>query len=159
MSITMRDPFEGIETVEVFGGGGNYVGPGMHAFEIERCILKDTREQGLAFIAELKVIESTNETHAPGTRRTFFQGFKYRETALGQIKAFVMAAYGYDPRDPQALALCEGKIRELTTRATSEENILCGRKVACEGYDSLTKKEKRPIVKLIWTAIEEPGQL
>lgn len=78
-------------------GQGQYFLPGHVVIaRIESVQLKSTRAGAMAIIAECSVIRSTSPDMPPGDARTWFQDFKFRESALGLVNSFIAAACGFD---------------------------------------------------------------
>lgn len=131
--------------------GGNYVEPGNYLFEIQRCKEQDSQANSSVkfFVAELKVLEAqqTNDDVKPngvGTEPSWLvqlTGTKYPDLALGNVKAFLHAAYG-------ALAAKEGEEppeedeigEDAAELAISEENPLAGVRITGKAFYKKTRE-------------------
>lgn len=140
----MSSLWSGMKSAPV-GGRGNFLKAGYHFdIEIDRCLTLETREKGLAFIAEFKVLTSTCQDIQPGSSCSWYQsmGRNIRETALSAIKGFIAAASGLDPRkDAQRIKdELDPGIEEMMDAVTGQENVLCGTKIHVETYSKQTKE-------------------
>lgn len=102
------NPFQGLATAKP-SVGGDYLGPGQHLIEVKLCKYQqsqDPKKLGQPqFIAELTVLKSTDaagkEGYPAGTKRSWFVAMT-TEKAKAEIKAFVIAALGHDPKQIEA---------------------------------------------------------
>lgn len=84
--------------------------PGKFSLSIIRTLVKQTQKSGVAFIAEMVVVESNTSAHPVGANRTWFQSFKSPQIAMGAIKAFTAAALGVATNDADGLRGLESTI-------------------------------------------------
>ena len=80
--------FKGTNTAAVFEKG-TFLAPGNYLVEVERCLVKVTRKAGPAFIAELRILETSNPAHQIGQKVTWFQALKDADVSRPALKAFV----------------------------------------------------------------------
>lgn len=110
--------------------GGIYVLPGVYRFELLACKHVNMRTGKQAFVAELRVLESTNPQRMPGSTCSWMVTLD-QEPALGNIKAFIMAA-----------APCkeEQVSEDLVLLVIGEKNPLKGRIVRASAVNIKTKR-------------------
>lgn len=110
--------------------GGAYLLAGQHLFEIKALKQPPKLRAGDCFIAELKVVESTNPNHEVGQSVSWVRNVtKHKEMALGDIKAFLAAVAGI----PEEAV--DKKGAEL---AVSEAQPFAGRFIRCEAWNVKT---------------------
>ena len=131
-----EDLVTGIENAE-YGGKKPYLAaPGLYTLEVERCMHKETRERGDAFIVEFKVIDSTNPTNPAGSSAAWFRDFKYKESAQAAIKEFLGAILKKPKAEVDPVA------RALLIEAVGESNPLEGATLKCETFMVKTRAGK-----------------
>ncbi len=136
------------------GGGGNYLPAGFNGdVKIKRCQLHKGFQADEAFIAEFEIL-STNMPGKvdEGTSASWYQGKlnhpKMRGTALGEVKGFVAAVCGIDPRDAKAIKeRVDPELVALMEAVTGEENAFEGRTVHVETWNKVTKEQKKDFTK------------
>lgn len=131
--------------------GGNYIRPGNYLFKVNRVKAIESQAPGKDsfFVAELKVIESEAveddiKPNRPGSDASWLVELpgEYPDLALGNIKAFLLAAYG----SLAAAAGEEGPESDddiddgAAEEAVSEENPLAGVYVEGRAYHKKTNK-------------------
>lgn len=143
--------WDGLEDAEV-GEGGNYLGLGIFDIEVVRCLVKKRRAKGLAFIAELRLLTSTNPDQQAGSQVAFFQGMDDKEIAFRAIKEFMAAICGLRPREDKERIKHEldPQIKQLTAMAVGPQNALAGRRAHVETYKKTTVKNKKEIILPRW---------
>lgn len=134
-----------IATAEVYGQG-NYFKPGFSGdVEIVRCLTKDTRENGVAFIVECKVasLDQANQAdHPVGQQRTWFQGMeKYPESALSAVKEFMLGVFGIPLEDTAKADELGAILPGMMEQVCGESNVLKGRRVHLYTFNKVTKKK------------------
>ena len=90
--------FGGIEGAK-YSEGGVYVLPGVYRFQILECkYIKTGPHKGSkdCFVAELKIVESTNPERLPGSVCSHMVTITGNPSALGNIKQFISAAAACD---------------------------------------------------------------
>ncbi len=129
---TTAELFSGIESANITERG-NPLGVGLYTLEVTKCINKHTFKQGDAFIVEFKVLSSTNEEHAVGTKASWYRSMQYRNSAHGEIKAFTLALLGKDPQaDAEEIQRDINPHIAKTLIAAVDQNAFKGQKVAAE---------------------------
>jgi hypothetical protein len=114
--------WDGLKSAQVFEKGA-YLGPGTYDAEIVRILTKQTQKSGLGFIVELKVINSNNPEHKPGSKASWFQSMKSPPQAFAAIKEFVAAVLGIPAKEKDRLAAeIDPIIEKLMDRLTGAEN-------------------------------------
>lgn len=86
----MSGMFDGIENAQSFDSGV-YPEPGVYELQINRCLGKPDRFGVKMFIAELKILASTNPLRPPGTSMSWIVKLN-KDPALGNIKGFMEQA-------------------------------------------------------------------
>lgn len=154
----MSQEFSGLQSAQTFERGA-YLAPGLYHVEVVRCLTKETEKSGKAFIVELRILESSNPTHAVGTLATYFQKMADRKIAFPAIKEFIAGALSYDMKQPEAKDLFEKHINpyieQYALAATDGRNVFKGRKVFVQ-VD--LKKTKRGFDFSQHTWIVDPNQ-
>lgn len=125
------------------GAGGVYFLPGHYVAEVDAIKVVDTRKGGALFVAECKILESDNEDRKAGRRCSWAMSMD-KDAAAGNIKAFLGACIGRDPRDEASLEApdSDGKpvdwdsIAEL---AVADEQPMKGTKIEIEAVSRLKK--------------------
>lgn len=138
--------WDGIESAEIFERG-NYIKPGFKGVvEIMRTIGKETRASGLAFIVELKIVQTNmSEEHPVGQKGTWFQKMTDRTVAFPAVAAWAAACAGYEPHQKDAIkAEVMPHLRETMKHATDNpsNNTFIGCKLRLETVQLTTKKEQ-----------------
>lgn len=141
----MASIWSGMKSVAV-SGRGNFLPPGGHFdVQIDRCMAFETREKGLAFIAEFKVLTSTHADVQPGSSGAWYQSLRanIRETAFSNIKGLITSALGLDSRkDAERIKTeLDPEIETFMDLVTGEENALCEKIVHVETFLKKTKED------------------
>lgn len=126
---------------------------GVYTLEITKCILKNTRKSGLAFIAELTVLESNNPAHPVGSKRSWFQKMADLDVAHGSLKIFAAAVLGFDPmtQKEEIKAKLDPEIEAIMDAACDEgQQVFRGKRVAVECVPTTTKEKKLPFTRHNW---------
>jgi hypothetical protein len=145
---------------QVFGKGV-YVEEGRHRLMIDKVICQRTEIDGAVketYLAECKVIASTNPSHEVGSTRTYAESTKNKGW-MGRWKAFLAAAAGADPgklspTDQETISDMIAAIRYDEFRAQKRwpENFLHGRVVDCEGMPGKSQGGT-PITNKKWSPV------
>lgn len=140
-SIDILPDFEGLDKREA-SQQGNYFSPGEYDVEIKRCMMRDTARSGRVFLVETTITKSSDEKETPiGSSRTWIQGQKNREIGQRAALSFLIAAMGFDvkdPKDAEGVKKVQAASPALMTKAC-RENSLAGTKV----HVSVTKKKNQ----------------
>jgi len=128
--------------------GGLYLKPGNYLLQI-LAVKEQASQVGSRkfFIAEMKVIEATKtdptiEPNGVGTEPSWLVELpgKYPDLALGNIKNFLMAAYGFQAEAEGEEAPDEDDIDEdAADAAVTEDNPLMGVFVNAQAFQKKTK--------------------
>lgn len=160
------DEFRAAMRQAVPSGRGNYVEEGTHTLQIVRVLYKRTVINAKAkesYIAELKIVHSTNPTHEVGSQRSYIEnpdnlGYD------GRFKAFMIAACGLDPsvklsaENNEAMVdfLAALRFDEYRAQKGYPENWLAGRMVVCAGSKGQSRSGS-PVTNKIWTPYVAPA--
>lgn len=144
MSNAVNNPFAGrVRDAQVFENGA-YLSPDGHfVLEIERVLVKTSRQKKELFIAEMRVLESNKAEDPVGSKRSWCQDMN-ADGAFGEIKKFVYATLGLEwSRDKEKIkAEIDPKIEAILFEAIGATNPLKGVKVVCDTQSKLTKAGK-----------------
>lgn len=133
--------YDGIEDAQAPSATANsYIQPGNYLLEVDVLKEVDTDQQGTAFIAEFKVLESDNPAFAPGTTTTWFRALRQRPSK-GEIKGLA-----------QALNQGQEVTADLVEGMVDESNPAAGLKVRCRAWEHTTKAGK-PFTKTVFTPV------
>lgn len=111
--------WDGIEDAEIFERG-NYVKPGFDGIvEMRRTIAKSTLKTGLAFIVEMRALESNLTDHPVGSKLTWFQKMTDKTVAFPAVKAWVAACLGLEAHQKEEIERdVSPHVKELMKQAT-----------------------------------------
>lgn len=133
--------FSGITEVSS-SQGGQWVKPGKHHFKITALKSPPRLRAGQCFIAELKVISSTNPDYTEGQSVSWVRNItKHKEMALGDVKAFIAAA----------LNIKEDQVNEeIADGVVAPDQPLKNYEVLCEAFNRPTK-DGGEFTRTLWT--------
>jgi hypothetical protein len=135
-------------------GGGNYLGVGIHRLKIKKLTSRESQRPqnkgDVMAIVEFEVIESSNETHTPGSSRSWVVNMKHGVTALGNLKSFLQAA----AQLPDSVVNDES-FDDLSDEMFGPLNPLMGFTVVAEGFLIETVAKKQPFTKFNWESDPE----
>lgn len=136
--------FSGMKDAQ-YSDGGVYLLDGNYVLEITELKSGTTRQDLNYFVAECKILQSTNPARKPGTVVSWFVGIKKDTPALADIKRF--------------LAVC-GEVEDTEVddaaaeMSVSDEQPFAGRVLRAAATTITTKKNKRDFTKVVWTNFE-----
>lgn len=137
----LKRVFKGASTAKVTKKG-QYLSKGQYVLRVRATTVISTNDGPDAFIMEGEVVESSEPiAHPIGTERSWFQGFKYRDSALGEIKKFAYAALGLDMTniaDKEKIEKLDGGMDAFLEKMV-ENNGVAGTVVRCECIERETK--------------------
>jgi hypothetical protein len=143
--------------------GGQYLEPGTYTLQIKRVKLQESAAKSRTewFIVEFKVIDTDHEKIKPGDERSWLVELpgEWPELSLGNIKAFLMTAYG-------SMAVAEGdeppteeEIGDEEGEAACEEDgPLVGVFVNAFAYNKKTKQD-RDFTRVKWSIPDNLDEL
>ena len=144
----MSGPFSGISDAEIFERGKYMKGGFRGAVEVVRTVLKQTRASGIAFIVELRVVETNMpEDHPVGSKGTWFQKMSDASVALPSIKAWAAACGGYhahekDEIEKEVEPELEAMLENATKAGNETNNAFTGIVLALETEQIKTKNDR-----------------
>ena len=118
------------------GQGGVYFLEGDYLVEVDCIKPVNKRTGGQLFIAECMILESTNEKRKVGTRCNVAEDVG-TDWGPGNIKEFLGAASGVDPRDEEAMG--QDDWDAILEDAIGDEQPLKGAKVKVHAFLKLKK--------------------
>lgn len=124
--------------------GGLYLQPGNYTVQVQRCKMQDAWQGNRKwFIVELRVMETDNENAKVGSEPSWMVELpgKYPSLALGNIKAFLHAAYSALAEADDTEAPDEDDIDEdAADDAVGEDNPLAGVFLNAAAFNKKTKE-------------------
>jgi len=123
--------------------GGLYLKPGNYTVQVQKVKMQKSQVGNREFfIAELKVVDSDNEEMKANSEPSWLVELpgKYPELALGNVKAFLHAAFSSMAEAEGEEAPDEEDIDEaMATLAVSEDNPLAGVFMSAKAFQKETK--------------------
>jgi hypothetical protein len=121
-----------------FSEGGIYILPGVYLLEIQELKAIKTRTQKDAYVAEFKVLESTNPERLPGSTCSWMVTMD-KEPAMGNIKQFLSAVLKVE-MDAIDESVAEYSVNEVDDPKTNRVANPCkGKIVRCSAVNIKTK--------------------
>lgn len=145
----MTSVFKGIEDAEI-SYGGFYLEPGIYEVEIGRVFTRTGRTGDPFFVVEMKVLESNNPNRPAGCSPSWVVKTN-QDAAIGNIKGFLAAASGIDPKDREGLKQVTAAYAEW---ASGAENPLAGNRVHVE-VDIIKTRKGADFSKHYWSPVEQ----
>lgn len=139
----MSGAFSGIGTAQI-GMGGVYFKDGKYVVQVLRVFMLKSRNREDLFIVETVILWSTNLERPAGMKCSWVVNMKL-DAALGNIKEFLAACNGADPRNESEVRLVfqDAQGRDTTEAmaelSVSPDNPLAGVQVC---LDATTKEKK-----------------
>lgn len=131
------------------GSKNPYLETGVHRLKINRCVFTKFNPKkggGFYFVAEFKILESTNAAHPVGSSASFFLNFKdYVDMRKRQLLEFVMK--GFDMTEAESKqAIASGVI-------WNEKQILAGEEVKVVVRDAENPKTGSKFKEYQWIPV------
>ncbi len=122
---------------------GTFLSEGQYVLKVKSTLVIQPMSGPEAFILEAEILESSDhENHPPGTERTWYQSFKFKDSAFGELKKFTYAVLGLDITSPTDKKKIEEQVDpqiEPMLQKVIEENKFSGKVIRCEVVDRETK--------------------
>lgn len=154
--------FSGIGEVDLFEKGVYLSPEGSYELEVQNMLLKETRKAGLGFIVEFTVVSSTHESHAVGSKATWFQKLIDTDVAFPAIKEFFVSLLDVDMKDPEAKEEFNNSLEDLLDEVTSwtptaddKDHPLKGTRIRCDTYSKKTKEKNLDFTAHVWQSVKE----
>lgn len=128
-------------------GGGVYILPGEYVFEIEAFKVIKTRGKGPMFVAEFKVLETTNPERPIGSRPSFTV-LVDQDWGPGNLKEFIVAASGLDPSSARDEAKVNAENWDAVLEKAINAQSYSGMKVICSASEQAKKKSEGSFTKI-----------
>ncbi len=123
---------------------GVFLDEGRYVLKVRATLMIEPNAGGTAFILESEVLETPDPTNHPvGSERTWYQSFKYKDSAFGELKKFTYAVLKLDPTNPDDKKKIEEQVDpqiEAMLSEVIENNRFAGIKIRCEVVNRDTKK-------------------
>lgn len=135
--------FSGIADAQISERGKFFVPGFMGRLRVKRTLWRDTVKSGAAFIVEFEVLESNVAEHPVGSGGTWFQKMSDKTVAYPAIKAFAVAAFGYDRSDREGIERdISPNLDDVITHAVKnpDDNEFSNCEVLLETYSKKTQK-------------------
>lgn len=139
--------FSGIGNAPIFDRGTYFQPNGKYRLKVVKLLAKDTRNSGLAFIAEFEVLESNHAEDPIGAKRTWFQSLTKKDIGYPAVKEFMMYLLAVERHDKEAFQDFEQNLETILEDATSFEGAdsdhpMHGDEICLETVSVLTKDKK-----------------
>ncbi len=122
---------------------GVFLDEGRYVLKIRSTLMIEPNAGGNALILESEVVETTDPTNHPvGAERTWYQSFKFKDSAFGELKKLTYAVLKLDPTNPADKAKIETDVDpniEAMLAQVIEQNRFAGQIIRCEVVDRATK--------------------
>ena len=128
-----------------YSEGGIYLLDGNYVLQIEALKSGTNRQKVDYFVAECRILQSTNPERKPGTIVSWWVGIKVDTPALADVRRFLAEAGESDDAD------VDDQAAEM---AVSEEQPFKGIVLRASATTKLTEKRKVPFTKVIWKLFE-----
>lgn len=129
-----------------------WLSPGFQGdVNIDRMVYKITRGKGEpAVITEFTVL-STNmpKEHPVGSRRSWYQSMKEKQTGLGALKGFLYGVFGAAKTDVAKRAMVDDRSEEVLDEAVGEKQVLANKRLHVQ-CDTIQKKDKTDFTLYTW---------
>ena len=140
----MAGLFSGIEKAS-YSEGGVYLLPGNYILEVMELKSGTSRQKVDFFVAECRVLQSTNSDRRPGTIVSYWVGLKVDTPALSDVRRFIAVCGECEDTDVDATA---------AEMAVSDEQPFKGRVLRAAATNIITAKAKRDFTKVVWSNYE-----
>lgn len=124
--------------------GGLYFQPGNYRVQVDRVKMVKSQTNGRDFFTvETTVIESDNEKLGTGMKPSWLVELpgKFPATALGNVKDFLLAGYGYLFKEQGLPLPTKEQIGDKEAdEAIGEENPLAGAVLSVSAFNKVTKQ-------------------
>lgn len=125
--------FKGVNQAQTFESGNFFpCANARYKVKVSRCLVKETRKIGAAFIAELEVLESAHPDMPAGVTGTWLVKLANKDTAYPNLKQFALACLGAD-----------GDVEAALDLATGEDQAFAGIELSMETAPHTTKEGKQ----------------
>ncbi len=122
---------------------GVFLDEGRYVLKIRSTLMIEPNAGGTAFIVESEVLESSDLTNHPvGSERTWYQSFKYKDSAFGELKKFTYAVLKLDPTNVDDKVKIEKDVDpniEAMLSQVIEQNRFKDLIIRCEVVNRATK--------------------
>lgn len=165
MSVDVDLLFKGMKDAPM-GRPKTYMGIGRYLVELKELFVKKSDKDGTpVFVCRFKVLESSNESHPPGSDGSWTLSGAALSFGQGDVKALMMAILGIDPRkvakDDNSHALAsllfrwllgsesaKAEVAALPEKVRPEANFYLGKRLRLETREN----EKKTFTKHFWSA-------
>jgi hypothetical protein len=148
-----------LKNAEVFGRG-IYLLPGNYKLRLLKMFTIETRDKGAALIVDFEVVESDNDRIPVGATKNWYQGLQDKDIAFPAVKDFLLALFGIDMSDDEAVEEFEEGLEDLMEESSddawknkeAEDHPLHGKTIAVECFNKKTKKSGADFTVHNWQA-------
>jgi hypothetical protein len=119
---------------------GAYLGVGRSIVRVDVCKAGVSKKDQIPYaLAECTVLHSTCDDHKIGEGRTYYQKFKFRDSALAAWRSFLAACFASKGVDisPEEIN------KDIGDQSVGEEQIAKGAIVVIDGVRNVTKDTKK----------------
>ncbi len=121
-----QSAFSGLNKAEASGARYSGLTEGAYVVKVDTMKVENTRKLGNCFFFEFEIMKSTSpEKHPVGARRKWMQKLT-EDTAFPNIKAFLYALHGRDPKlaeDAEAIKGIDACAEAIMSKACTENNF------------------------------------
>jgi len=135
---------------------GKYFEPGLYRVKIERCKADQARDGSDFFVAECRILTSTNEKCPVGSSAAFYVGFKkWPDLAMGNVADFMNDAFrSYLLQNNIDMAF-EGIDEELANEISGENQLLTNTVIDVEAFQKATKTTGNLFTHHRWSMVDK----
>lgn len=152
--MSTKEYFKGLGQAKTFERGSPFRQEGSYLLKIKKCILKQTRDKGPAFIAEFEVLETSTPNEDPkGVTRSWFQKLQDKDVGFGAVKEFMYGVIGVNTQDAAAVAKADLTIEDDIADAC-DNNEMEGQLVKLE-TTKVTTKKNQPFTRHKWIHVPQ----
>ncbi|MFH0899258.1 MAG: hypothetical protein V2A73_01385 [Pseudomonadota bacterium] len=138
-------------------GTGKYFAPGLYRVKIERCKADQMRDGADFFVAECRILESSNEVCPVGSSASFFVSFKkWPDLAMGNVADFMNDGFrSYLLQNAIGMDDFEGVDEELADEITGETQLLANTVIDVEAFQKVTKTTGNLFTHHRWKVVDK----
>lgn len=127
-----------------------WVIPGLFTVDLEACKMVESQNGDECFVVETRMVESNVDERPVGGEMSWVVNLdgKFPESAAGRVKAFILAATGFDDGD-----LDEEEFMKLVDEIVDEKkNPLAGTRMRLEA----THNDSKTFTRTTWSKLRDP---
>lgn len=134
---------------------GTRLPQGRYDLIVDRVIQKMTTA-GLAVIIEYRTLRGSDPNTPPGSMGSCYIGFKYPDSAKGQILSFIAALGGIKSSDEAGVLQVRPHSTAILKAAVGPANVLAGMVVHAEIVTKISQQSGKPFGLHVWHPVAPP---